>query len=121
MTAYIGAEELLLRTKRVIDPFNRIGCNIEPTLTVIEFCQFQGPRALATVSLKPALKRPICVAVLTSKRLTHSQLSRFSNGVRRLVSPLIKCNRRLFLRQLADFMKISDAVGKSLAGSVGLI
>uniref|UniRef100_A0A0K0DAP7 UDENN FLCN/SMCR8-type domain-containing protein n=1 Tax=Angiostrongylus cantonensis TaxID=6313 RepID=A0A0K0DAP7_ANGCA len=159
------SEELLLRTKRIIDPFNRMGCNIEPTLTVIEFCQFQGPRALTTVSLKPskvlssvdidnlslwlmssevtsgtilniynqqmgiyafsyytviydirarAFQRPICIAFLTSKRLTHSQLSRFSNGVRRLVSPLIKCNRRLFLRQLADFMKISDAVGKSL-------
>ncbi|KAE9419808.1 hypothetical protein Angca_004208, partial [Angiostrongylus cantonensis] len=50
----IGAEELLLRTKRIIDPFNRMGCNIEPTLTVIEFCQFQGPRALTTVSLKPS-------------------------------------------------------------------
>ncbi|KAJ1370839.1 hypothetical protein KIN20_032653 [Parelaphostrongylus tenuis] len=161
MTTPIRAEDLLLRTRRVIDPFNRMGCNIELTLAVIEFCQCQGPRPLATVSLKPskilnsadidnlslwlmssevtsgtvlniynqqmgiyafsyytiiydirarAFQRPICVALLTSRRPTHYQLSRFSNGVRRLVAPLIKCNRRVFLRQLTDFIKIFDAV-----------
>ncbi|KJH50725.1 hypothetical protein DICVIV_03071 [Dictyocaulus viviparus] len=49
----VKAEDLLLRSRRIIDPFNRMGCNIDPTLTVIEFCQFQGPRPLANVSLKP--------------------------------------------------------------------
>ncbi|EYC24307.1 hypothetical protein Y032_0014g2433 [Ancylostoma ceylanicum] len=48
----IKAEDLLLRNKRVIDPFNRLGCNIDPFLAVVEFCQIQGPRPLATVSLR---------------------------------------------------------------------
>ncbi|EPB72903.1 hypothetical protein ANCCEY_08010 [Ancylostoma ceylanicum] len=157
----IKAEDLLLRNKRVIDPFNRLGCNIDPFLAVVEFCQIQGPRPLATVSLRQnrnlasvdvdslsvwlmsseaasgtvlliynqqmgiyalsyyatiydvkarAFQRPICVAMLTSERPTSSQLSRFSSGVRKLVAPLIKCNRRFFLRQLSDIIKISDAV-----------
>ncbi|KAK6744148.1 hypothetical protein RB195_011077 [Necator americanus] len=138
-----------------------MGCNIDPFLAVVEFCQIQGPRPLATVSLRPnkklasvdvdtlsvwlmsseaasgtilmiynqqmgiyglsyyitmydikarAFQRPICVALLTSERPTSDQLSRFSSGVRRLVSPLIKCNRRFFLKQLSDMIKISDAV-----------
>ncbi|KIH60367.1 hypothetical protein ANCDUO_09384 [Ancylostoma duodenale] len=157
----IKAEDLLLRNKRIIDPFNRLGCNIDPFLAVVEFCQVQGPRPLATVSLRQnrnlasvdvdslsvwlmsseaasgtvlliynqqmgiyalsyyatiydikarAFQRPICVALLTSERPTSNQLSRFSSGVRKLVAPLIKCNRRFFLRQLSDMIKISDAV-----------
>ncbi|CAJ0598591.1 unnamed protein product [Cylicocyclus nassatus] len=155
------AEDLLLRNKHIIDPFNRLGCNFDPFLAVVEFCQIQGPRPLATVSLgqsrKPspldvdslsvwlmscealsgsilmiynqqmglyalsyyanmydikarAFQRPVCVALLTSERPTSSQLTRFSSGVRKLVSPLIRCNRRMFLRQLTDVIKISDAV-----------
>ncbi|ETN74456.1 hypothetical protein NECAME_12976 [Necator americanus] len=52
----IRAEDLLLRKKRAIDPFNRMGCNIDPFLAVVEFCQIQGPRPLATVSLRPNKK-----------------------------------------------------------------
>ncbi|PIO58201.1 hypothetical protein TELCIR_20369, partial [Teladorsagia circumcincta] len=46
------AEDLILRNKGAIDPFNRLGCNIDPVVVVVEFCQIQGPRPLATVSLK---------------------------------------------------------------------
>ncbi|VDL73744.1 unnamed protein product [Nippostrongylus brasiliensis] len=52
MSRNIRAEDLLLRNKGVIDPFNRLGCNIDPIITVVEFCQIQGPRPLATISLK---------------------------------------------------------------------
>uniref|UniRef100_A0A7I4Y9N2 UDENN FLCN/SMCR8-type domain-containing protein n=1 Tax=Haemonchus contortus TaxID=6289 RepID=A0A7I4Y9N2_HAECO len=161
MAQTIRAEDLLLRNKGAIDPFNRLGCNIDPVVVVVEFCQVQGPRPLATVGLKTkeiptsldidnlsvwlmsseaasgtllviynqqtgiyamsyyttiydirarAFQRPLCVAVLSSERPTSSRLSHFSNGVRRLVSPLIKCNRRYFMRQLSDIIKISDAV-----------
>ncbi|KAK6058419.1 hypothetical protein COOONC_04011 [Cooperia oncophora] len=161
MAQIIRAEDLLLRNKGVIDPFNRLGCNIDPVIVVVEFCQVQGPRPLVTVCLKTkepptsldidnlsvwlmsceaasgtllviynqqtgiyamsyyttiydirarAFQRPICVAVLSSERPTSSRLSHFSAGVRRLVSPLMKCNRRYFMRQLSDIIKISDAV-----------
>ncbi|VDP37650.1 unnamed protein product [Heligmosomoides polygyrus] len=161
MAPNVRAEDLLVRNKGVIDPFNRLGCNIDPIIAVVEFCQIQGPRPLAAVSLKAnetplsvdidnlsvwlmsseaasgtvlviynqqmgiyalsyyttiydirarAFQRPICVAILSSERPSASRLCRFSTGVRRLVSPLIKCNRRLFLRQLTDIIKISDAV-----------
>ncbi|KAK5972691.1 hypothetical protein GCK32_002478 [Trichostrongylus colubriformis] len=52
MAQIVRAEDLLLRNKGVIDPFNRLGCNIDPVVVVVEFCQIQGPRPLAAVCLK---------------------------------------------------------------------
>ncbi|CAJ0941206.1 unnamed protein product, partial [Mesorhabditis belari] len=42
----ICAEDLLIRGRRIADPFNRLGCTIEPVVAVIEFCQIVGPRPL---------------------------------------------------------------------------
>uniref|UniRef100_A0A1I7XH46 UDENN FLCN/SMCR8-type domain-containing protein n=1 Tax=Heterorhabditis bacteriophora TaxID=37862 RepID=A0A1I7XH46_HETBA len=161
MSMVLMPEDLLIRNNRVIDPFNRLGCNINPILIVVEFCQVEGPRPLTTVHYKSAssvstididslavwlmssetengtihliynqqmgiyafsyymtvydiraraFQRPLCIAFLYPNKPSGKQLTRFSASVRRLISPLIMCNRRLFLRQISDVIKISDAI-----------
>ncbi|CAI4232480.1 unnamed protein product [Auanema sp. JU1783] len=45
----LSSESFLIRSNRVIDPFNRLGAIARASLTVIEFCQIEGPRPLAMV------------------------------------------------------------------------
>ncbi|PAV91645.1 hypothetical protein WR25_20127 isoform A [Diploscapter pachys] len=57
-----------------------------------------------------AFQRQFCVAYLSSTKLTGETLKKFSLAVRKAATPVIVCNRRLFLRQLTDMLKIADGV-----------
>ncbi|VDN19959.1 unnamed protein product [Gongylonema pulchrum] len=130
--------------KRSVDPWNRVTCCKEPVLTVIEFCQVQGPRPLYThpANTGPhldldsvaiwlmsseaihgsslivynqqmaiyacvhhstlldlharAFQRPISIALLTAVKPTTAIFKKFNEITRRLLSPLLVCNRTLF-------------------------
>ncbi|GMT19108.1 hypothetical protein PFISCL1PPCAC_10405 [Pristionchus fissidentatus] len=61
-----------------------------------------------------AFQRPVCIAYLHGDKPSRSLVSRFISRVRRLVSPLLNCNRRLFLRLLAKLVALSDDLNSDL-------
>lgn len=42
----VNPESLLIRPKRIVDPFGRMGSYISESLLAVEFCQMEGPKPL---------------------------------------------------------------------------
>lgn len=59
-----------------------------------------------------AFQRNLCIAYLCSEKPTKETLNLFSSAMKKLVSPVLICNRRLFIRHVTDIVKFSDSVGK---------
>ncbi|GMR42184.1 hypothetical protein PMAYCL1PPCAC_12379 [Pristionchus mayeri] len=55
-----------------------------------------------------AFQRPLCIAYLNGEKPSRSVVTQLTSRVRRLVRPLLDCNRRLFLRLLARLVSLSD-------------
>uniref|UniRef100_A0A8R1IIH9 UDENN FLCN/SMCR8-type domain-containing protein n=2 Tax=Caenorhabditis japonica TaxID=281687 RepID=A0A8R1IIH9_CAEJA len=60
-----------------------------------------------------AFQRNLCVAYLSSEKPTKETLSLFSTSMKKLVSPVLICNRRLFIRHVTDIVKFSDNVDET--------
>ena len=60
-------------------------------------------------------QRPICISFVSSHRPSALVLSRFSFLLRRILSPLLLCNRRLFLSLISKLVTISDDLEKGIA------
>ncbi|CAD6188265.1 unnamed protein product [Caenorhabditis auriculariae] len=60
-----------------------------------------------------AFQRPLCVAFLSSDRPTKDHLRAFEENVINCLAPVISCNRRFFLRSVADIVKLSDSMDLS--------
>ncbi|CAJ0580932.1 unnamed protein product, partial [Mesorhabditis spiculigera] len=57
-----------------------------------------------------AFQRPICLAHLSTERPTGELLSVFIKKARTFLTPLILCNRRLFLHQLSTMIQLASAI-----------
>eukprot|EP00080_Pristionchus_pacificus_P010110 PDM70130.1 hypothetical protein PRIPAC_45077 [Pristionchus pacificus] len=55
-----------------------------------------------------AFQRPLCIAYLDGNKPSRSVVTQLTSRVRRLVRPLLNCNRRLFLHLLDRLVALSD-------------
>lgn len=60
-----------------------------------------------------AFQRNLCIAYLCSEKPTKEILNQFSTAMKKLVSPVLICNRRLFIRHVTDIVKFSDNVDET--------
>ncbi|CCD65874.1 Guanine nucleotide exchange protein smcr-8 [Caenorhabditis elegans] len=60
-----------------------------------------------------AFQRNLCIAYLCSEKPTKETLNLFSSAMKKLVSPVLICNRRLFIRHVTDIVKFSDSVDET--------
>ncbi|ULU01069.1 hypothetical protein L3Y34_001447 [Caenorhabditis briggsae] len=60
-----------------------------------------------------AFQRNLCIAYLCSEKPTKELLNHFSTTMKTLVSPVLICNRRLFIRHVTDIVKFSDSVDET--------
>ncbi|GMS89283.1 hypothetical protein PENTCL1PPCAC_11458 [Pristionchus entomophagus] len=61
-----------------------------------------------------AFQRPLCIAYLIGEKPTRTMVTQLTYRVRRLVRPLLNCNRRLFIRLLARLVALSDDLNSNL-------
>uniref|UniRef100_A0A1I7U366 UDENN FLCN/SMCR8-type domain-containing protein n=1 Tax=Caenorhabditis tropicalis TaxID=1561998 RepID=A0A1I7U366_9PELO len=57
-----------------------------------------------------AFQRNLCIAYLSSEKPSKETLHHFSTTIKKLVSPVLICNRRLFIRHVTDIVKFSDNI-----------
>ncbi|CAL2037334.1 unnamed protein product [Caenorhabditis brenneri] len=60
-----------------------------------------------------AFQRNLCIAFLSSEKPSKETLRHFSTTIKKLVSPVLICNRRLFIRHVTDIVKFSDSVDET--------
>ncbi|CAI5445377.1 unnamed protein product [Caenorhabditis angaria] len=60
-----------------------------------------------------AFQRSLCIAFLSSEKPNKESLQKFSTSMKRLISPVLICNRRLFIRHVTDIVKFSDSIDES--------
>ncbi|CAI2347872.1 unnamed protein product [Caenorhabditis sp. 36 PRJEB53466] len=60
-----------------------------------------------------AFQRNLCVAYLSSEKPSKEMLAHFSAQMKKMVSPVLICNRRLFIRHVTDIVKFSDNVDET--------
>ncbi|KAF1761648.1 hypothetical protein GCK72_009904 [Caenorhabditis remanei] len=60
-----------------------------------------------------AFQRNLCIAYLCSEKPTKETLHHFSTTMKKLVSPVLICNRRLFIRHVTDIVKFSNSVDET--------
>ncbi|CAB3403598.1 unnamed protein product [Caenorhabditis bovis] len=60
-----------------------------------------------------AFQRNLCIAYLSSEKPGKEVLGIFSKAMRKLVSPILICNRKLFIRHVMDICKFSDTIDET--------
>lgn len=55
-----------------------------------------------------AFQRPLCIAYLDGDKPSRSVVTQLTSRIRRIVQPLLNCNRRLFLHLLSRLVALSD-------------